>query len=214
MIQAIQKTVLLLFISVHFFWSIARQLSEHGNVLIHSHGPLFQILELLLQLNNPLGNMMCTKSSSEFQPVDALEFLMGFHISIPSVDCRTRKLVRGYQHLLTVVTLHHLQLLLNRLEPVISIHWLHIMRKGQRLSALKISKPIPRWRWRLRLSMQVDHALLHGLKYLCLHSQHLLKSRRRGWRRVGFLVVVLPIVLNNVGGDMVPCVRHLKCERR
>jgi hypothetical protein len=28
--------------------------------------------------------------------------------------------------------------------------------------------------------MQVDHGLLYGLKHLCLHSQHLLKSKWRG----------------------------------
>jgi hypothetical protein len=51
--------------------------------------PLFQILKLLpLQLHHSLGNMMCTESSSEFWPVDALRFLMGFHISIPLVGCR------------------------------------------------------------------------------------------------------------------------------
>jgi hypothetical protein len=87
------------------------------------------------------------ESSSEVQPVDALGFLMGFHVSIPPVGYRTRKFVRSQHHLLTVFALHHLQLLLNRLEPVISIHRLHSMRKGQWLSALKISKPIPRWRW-------------------------------------------------------------------
>jgi hypothetical protein len=47
-IQAIQKTVLLLLISVHFIWSIARQLSKHSDIIIHRHEPLFQILELLL----------------------------------------------------------------------------------------------------------------------------------------------------------------------
>jgi hypothetical protein len=42
-------------------------LSELGDVLNHRHGPLFQILKLLLlQLDNSLGNMMCTESSSEF----------------------------------------------------------------------------------------------------------------------------------------------------
>jgi hypothetical protein len=57
--------------------------------------------------------------------------------------------------------------------------------------------------------MQVDHGLLHGLKHLCLHSQHLLKSRRRGWQWVGILlVVVLPIDLSVVGGDTVLCVGH------
>jgi hypothetical protein len=59
--------------------------------------------------------------------------------------------------------------------------------------------------------MQVDHGLLHGLKYLRLHSQHLLKSRWRGWRWVGVLVVVL-IIFSVVGGDTVPCVAHLKYE--
>jgi hypothetical protein len=60
--------------------------------------------------------------------------------------------------------------------------------------------------------MQVDHGLLHALKHLCLHSQHLLKSRRRGWWWVGVLVVVLPTVFSVVAGDMVPHVGHLKYE--
>jgi hypothetical protein len=33
--------------------------------------------------------------------------------------------------------------------------------------------------------MQVDQGLLHGLKHLCLHSQHLLKGERRWWRNGG-----------------------------
>jgi hypothetical protein len=60
--------------------------------------------------------------------------------------------------------------------------------------------------------MQVDQGLLHGLKHLCLHSQHLLKCKRRGWQRVGFLVVSLPVVFNIVGDNTVPCVDHLKYE--
>jgi hypothetical protein len=66
-IQAIQKTLLLLFISVDFNMSISRQLSELGDILVHRHGLLFQILKLLLlQLDHSLGNMICTESSSEF----------------------------------------------------------------------------------------------------------------------------------------------------
>jgi hypothetical protein len=42
-----------------------------------------------------LGNMTCTKGGSELQPVDSLRFLMGFHVSIPPVGCRTKKLVGG-----------------------------------------------------------------------------------------------------------------------
>jgi hypothetical protein len=60
--------------------------------------------------------------------------------------------------------------------------------------------------------MQVDQGLLRGLKHLCLHSQHLLKSKQRGWRWVGFLVVALPIVFSIVGRDTVPCVRHLRID--
>jgi hypothetical protein len=57
----------------------------------------------------------------------------------------------------------------------------------------------------------VDHGLLQSLKHLCLHHQHLLKSRRRGWQRVDILVVlyvVVPVVV-----VAVPCVGHLKCKR-
>jgi hypothetical protein len=95
-IQDIQETLIFLLISVDFMRGLARQLSELGDVLIHRYGPLFQILKLfLLQLDNSLVNMICTESSSELRPVDALEFLMGFHVSIPPVSCRSRELVRG-----------------------------------------------------------------------------------------------------------------------
>jgi hypothetical protein len=60
--------------------------------------------------------------------------------------------------------------------------------------------------------MQVDHGLLHGLKHLRLHSQHLLKSKRRGWRWVGVLIVIPSIVFSIVGSDTVPCVGHMKYE--
>jgi hypothetical protein len=95
-IQSVQETLMFLLISVDFMRGVMRQLSELGDVLVHRHGPLFQILKLLLlQLDNSLGNMMCVKSSSELWPVDALRFLMSFHVSIPPVGCRTEKLVRG-----------------------------------------------------------------------------------------------------------------------
>jgi hypothetical protein len=47
-IQVIQETLLLLLTSVDSLWSVARQLSELDDVLVHRHGPLFQILKLLL----------------------------------------------------------------------------------------------------------------------------------------------------------------------
>jgi hypothetical protein len=95
-IQAIQETLLFLLINVDFMRGVARQLNELGDILIHRHGPLFQILKLfLLQLDNSLGNMMCMESSSELWSIDALGFLMGFQVSMPPVGYRTRKLVRG-----------------------------------------------------------------------------------------------------------------------
>jgi hypothetical protein len=91
-IQAIQKTVLLLLVSVHFIWSIMRQLSELSDILIHSHGPLLQILGLLLlQFDNPLGNMMFTENNSKFRLVVALGFLMGFHVCNPTSRLQDQK---------------------------------------------------------------------------------------------------------------------------
>jgi hypothetical protein len=113
-----------------------------------------------------------------------------------------------------IIALHHLQLLLNILEPIISIHRHHSVRKGRRLSAPKISKPVPwrRW-WRLRLSsLHVDYGLLHSLKHLCLHSQHFLKGRWRGWWRIDILVV-LSVVVPVVVVVAVPCVGHLRYKR-
>jgi hypothetical protein len=59
--------------------------------------------------------------------------------------------------------------------------------------------------------MYVEQGLLHGLKHLCLHNQHLLNSRRRGWWRVDILVVlsvVVPVVVVVVVAGS--CVDHLK----
>jgi hypothetical protein len=56
-------------------------------------------------------------------------------------------------------------------------------------------------------NLHVDQGLLHGLKHLGLHNQHLLKSRRRGWWRVDILVV-LPVVVAGL------CVGHLKYKCR
>jgi hypothetical protein len=47
-IQAIEETLQFLLINVDFMRGIARQLSELGDVLVHRHGPLFQILKLFL----------------------------------------------------------------------------------------------------------------------------------------------------------------------
>jgi hypothetical protein len=81
------------------------------------------------------------------------------------------------------------------------------------LSVLKISKSIPRQRRLWLSSLHVDHSLLHSLKHLCLHSQHLLKSRQRGWRWMDILVVLLivvPVVVVVIIVVVVPCIGYLK----
>jgi uncharacterized membrane protein HdeD (DUF308 family) len=61
-------------------------------------------------------------------------------------------------------------------------------------------------------SLHVDHGLLHNVKHLCLHTQHLLKSRQRGWWWVDILVVLSIVVTVVVVVVTVPCVGHLKCK--
>jgi hypothetical protein len=61
---------------------------------------------------------------------------------------------------------------------------------------------------RLVLSiLHLDHGLLHDLKHLSLHRQHLLKSWWGWWRRIGTIVVLGVVVLSIV---VIPCVGHLK----
>jgi hypothetical protein len=58
------------------------------------------------------------------------------------------------------------------------------------------------WRWLMPLSLlHVGHNMLHGLQYLSLHYQNLLKCW--WWRRVGIVVVVVLV------GTMVVSVGHL-----
>jgi hypothetical protein len=45
------------------------------------------------------------------------------------------------------------------------------------------------------LCMQVDQGLLHGLKHLCLHSQHLLKSKWRGGGGLASWLLLSPLFL-------------------
>jgi hypothetical protein len=61
-------------------------------------------------------------------------------------------------------------------------------------------------------SLHVDQGLLHSLKHLCLHNEHLLKSRWREWQRVD-IPVVLSVVVPIVVVVVVPCIGHLKYKR-
>jgi hypothetical protein len=156
--------------------------------------------------------MMRTKTILEFLPIDAFEFFMSFNISIPPICSGTHQLVQSKQNLLPVITLNHLQLLLNYLQPVISIHWFDGVRECWRLGPLKLSKLVTRlglWRWMMSLSLvHVGHSLLHGLQHLSLHYQNLLKCW--WWRRVGIAVVVVLIVI----GTTVASVGHLMIVKR
>jgi hypothetical protein len=58
------------------------------------------------------------------------------------------------------------------------------------------------WRWLMPLSLlHVGHSLLHGLQYLSLHYQNLLKCW--WWRWVGIVVAIVLV------GTMVVSVGHL-----
>jgi hypothetical protein len=93
--QIIEETLLLLLASVHIIGCIARKLCETSDILAHHHGSMFQILELLLELDNTLCHMVGTKSNPEFLSVDALRLLMRLHVGIPPVRRRAYQLVRS-----------------------------------------------------------------------------------------------------------------------
>jgi hypothetical protein len=155
--------------------------------------------------------MMRTETILEFLPIDAFGFFMSFNISVPPSCSGTHQLVRSKQNLLPVIALNHLQLLLNCLQPVISIHWFDGVRECWRLGPLKLSKLVSRlglWHWLMSLSLlHVGHSLLHGLQHLSLHYQKLLKCR--WWRWVGIVFVVVVLV-----GTTVASVGHLIIVKR
>jgi hypothetical protein len=123
--------------------------------------------------------MMRTEAIFEFLPIDAFGFFMSFNISVSPISSGTHQLVRSKLYLLPVIALNHLQLLLNCLQPVISIYWFDGVRECWGLGHLKLSKLVSRlglWRWLMSLSLlHVGHSLLHGLHHLSLHYQNLLK---------------------------------------
>jgi hypothetical protein len=65
-----------------------------SDILIHHHGSLLQILELLfLELDYPFGYVMRSESHLKLIPVDVVEFFMGFYICIPPISYGAHKLV-------------------------------------------------------------------------------------------------------------------------
>jgi hypothetical protein len=118
---------------------------------------------------------MRVKDILKFIPVDVVGFFMSFHVRIPPVSRGTYELVRGQQDLLSVVALHNLKFLLYDLEPVVGIHWLHVVLGAWGLSPLEISKSISLlWLRCLLVLLHIDHCLLHSLGHLSLHHQYLL----------------------------------------
>jgi hypothetical protein len=90
------ETLLLLLISVHVVWSVARKLCETSDILAHHLGSLFQILEFLLpELDNTLRYVMRLENHLELNLVDGVGFFMGFYICIPPIRCRSYQLVSG-----------------------------------------------------------------------------------------------------------------------
>jgi hypothetical protein len=86
--------------------------------------------------------MMSPEVVPEFLPVDGFWFLMSFNISVLPIYSGSNQLMRCKQNPLSVSTLDDLQLLLNGLQPIISIHWLNGVRECWRLHLLELSKPV------------------------------------------------------------------------
>jgi hypothetical protein len=106
-IQAVEKILLLLLISIHIIESGAGKLCETSNILAHCHRSLLQIMELLLlELDNTLRYMMRSKGHLEHIPVDDVRFFISFYICILPISCGA----------------HKLNLLLYCLELVIGFH--------------------------------------------------------------------------------------------
>jgi hypothetical protein len=66
-----------------------------SDILAHHHGSLFQILELIIELNNTLSYVMRSKIHLELIPVDGVGFFISFYICIPPISCGSCQLVRG-----------------------------------------------------------------------------------------------------------------------
>jgi hypothetical protein len=92
----IKDTLPLLLVGIYIIGSIAGKLCETSDILAHHHGPLLQILELLLlELDNTLGYVMRSERHLGLIPVDGVGFFISFYIGIPPIRCEDYKLVRS-----------------------------------------------------------------------------------------------------------------------
>jgi hypothetical protein len=92
----VEETLLLLLVGIHVIWSVAGKLRETGDVLVHHHGSLLQILELLLlELDNTLRYVMRSESHLELILVDGVRFFMSFYICIPPIRYWSCQLMRS-----------------------------------------------------------------------------------------------------------------------
>jgi hypothetical protein len=94
-LQSIEETLLLLLVGIQIIWSVAGKLCEMGGVLTHQYGSVFQIRELLLELDNTLRYVMRSESHLELILVDGVRFFMSFYIYIPPIRYRSYQLMRS-----------------------------------------------------------------------------------------------------------------------
>jgi hypothetical protein len=152
---------------------------------------------------------MSFEAVPELLPVDAFWLLVGFNIGVPPIYCGSNQLVSYEHNPPSVGALSHLKFLLNCFSQSSDIHWIDGLRECWRLGPLEFSEFVTLLRLRHGLMfwslLHVDHSLLHSLKHLSLHDQHLLKCW--WWRWVDIIVVVLI-------GDTVVSVVHLMIIKR
>ena len=78
----LSKMFLLLSITIHFFWSIARQLSKHVMILTHSHRSLLESPKLIwLEFYHTCGNVVWPEALAKLLPRD-LSNIVGMSILV------------------------------------------------------------------------------------------------------------------------------------
>jgi hypothetical protein len=85
------------------------------------------------------------KSSFELIPANIIGVEVGVLVSLPPIYCGSKQLVRCEHDLLTVRALRYLQLLLDRLQPVLCLHGILGLRESVGGGPQKFSQPRLGW---------------------------------------------------------------------
>jgi len=166
---------------------------------------------------------VCAETSPKLLPSDGVSISVCSNICIPPVRCSSFQYSCSIQDLLTIITMCDVQLLVDDLQPVISIQRIHRVRKCGRMMTHELPVLVPGWLrgmgWLLvLLRLQVCHGVGEVLDQLHLSSKELLHCwvrwwlwRLRWWRWRRLILSVSTSVSRNVLSSSGPSVNHLIC---